>query len=184
MDTASLTPPSEMNQDDIVDVAKGFVQLMDMSEEHTENAQKLAEGVLSGVAIGDLCGLTSNDLELIYSMGRTYYQNAKYEDAETVFRFLTVMEYSVSKYWMALAATLQMKKEYHEAACVYGYAAFFDLDDPRPHLQAGFCLMQLGMNEPAIDALEASILATNATDATKLQARALLAKLGVKNSDS
>ena len=174
---ADLKAPEEMGQEDIVNVAKGFVKLMNQEGEAGKQSEALVEALMTGTAIGDIVGLKPKDLELIYSMGRTYYQNGKYDDAETIFRFINLMEYSDPKYKMALAATLQMKEEWFEAAQVYAFAAMFNIDDPRPHLQAGFCLMNLGMNKEARAALEASIEATDATEVTRMKAKALLTKL-------
>lgn len=167
----------DMDNVDLVSLARGMLTAMQLDAETNDETQSILDAFAAGGTLSDACGLSPDNLEVVYSVARTCYNNGKYDDAVTMFRFLCFMDNTVQKYWMGLGAALQMLKSYEEAIRAYAYCTLLDVDDARPQLQAGFCLMQLGLNEEAVQALEGALLAPDATDATKLQARALLSKL-------
>lgn len=166
-----------MDDVDVVSLARGMLKALQMQAEEDEQAQQMLDAFAGGGTLSDVCGLSTENLEVVYSVARTCYNNRRYDDALTMFRFLCFMDNTVKKYWMGLGAALQMLKSFDEAIKAYAYCTLLDVDDARPQLQAGFCLMQLGLKEEAVAALEGSLLATDATDSTKIQAKALLAKL-------
>lgn len=178
----SQNPEPELTAKDIdlVTLTRGILRAMKLDNNRSQLSEKLLDNLANGGTLSDLYGLTSDDLEAVYGMARTLYKNQKYDDALTMFRFLCYLDHMEKKYWMGLGATQQMLKKYDEALKGYGMCTVVDIDDPRPQIQAGFCLIQMGHKEEAIAALEGAILSADATEVTNLQARALLAKVNAE----
>lgn len=82
----------------------------------------------------------------IYALAYRFYQAGRYGDAEQFFRLLTSLEVGKPRYWMGLAAALQMQKKYAAAVDCYGAAALLDKKEsnPFPHAYAASCLYLLG----------------------------------------
>ncbi len=148
-----------------------------LPEDIREKSNDTFEALQNGATFGDMNGIDDRKLEMVYSVARTYYNNKKYDDALTMFRFITLMDHSNQKFWMGYAGTLQMMKEYEKAVEAYGFATILDIDLPKPQLQAGYCLMQLGKDEEAICAFEGVLLIDDLDVRIKLQAEAFLANI-------
>jgi len=178
--TQKAAPPQAADAEpsfDVLALTRGMLRAMQMGDTRTKNSEALLEHLSKGGCLSDMYGLSEDDLEAVYAMARSLYNNRKYDDALAMFRFLCHLEHTCSKYWMGMGATQQMLKDYDAALNAYGMATLYDIDDPRPQLQAGFCLIQLGHPEEAAAALEGALLSKNATPATDIQAKALLARL-------
>jgi type III secretion system low calcium response chaperone LcrH/SycD len=133
-----MTPRQvQFNQADLDEIVKSFI----------ENAGTLK----------DIRGLADKDMEAIYAMGYLYYNNAKYEKALDVFRFLCFYDHLERRWWMGLAATWQMMKNFEDAIEAYRFAALLDVEDPTPHLHAADCFLAIGNTKDAESALMAVI---------------------------
>lgn len=108
-----------------------------------------------GATLGELKGITVNELDAVYQMGYGFYQTGRYDDADKVFRFLVLFDHLEPKYWTALGAVQQMKKNFAGAVASYGYAAFLDLKNPKPPYYAAECYLAMGDTENAASALAA-----------------------------
>ncbi|MBF0103143.1 MAG: SycD/LcrH family type III secretion system chaperone, partial [Desulfobacterales bacterium] len=115
------------------------------------------EFIKKGASFKDLRGLTDKDMEAIYSLGYTAYNNGKFEDAMKVFKFLSFYDHMQKKYWMGLAGCRQMLKDYAGAVQAYAYIAILDVSDPKVHLHAADCLMALKSYKEAESALLAAV---------------------------
>jgi type III secretion system low calcium response chaperone LcrH/SycD len=102
-------------------------------------------------------GIDERSMEAIYSLGYTYYNNSKYDDAHDIFRFLCLNDHLVRKYWMALGACRQMMKNFEGAVQAYAYASVLDVEDPRAPLQAADCFLAMEKFEEAESALNGAI---------------------------
>ena len=78
---------------------------------------------------------------------------------------------------MGLGATQQMTGHYQDAVQAYAYATMLDIDDPKPQVQAGYCLMQMDEFDAAQQALEGALLSDNIDAAGRIQAQALLDRI-------
>ena len=161
-----------------IDVEQAARELMesfpaDLREKSDIALSSLAEGA----SFGDIYGVEPRKLEMVYSVARTFYANRKYDDALTMFRFLTLMDHTNQKFWIGYGSTLQMMKNYEKAVEAYGFATILDIDNPKPQLQAGYCLIQLEKYEEAICALVGVLMTEDLDDRTRLQAEALLGKI-------
>lgn len=108
-----------------------------------------------GATLGELKGITVNELDAVYQMGYGFYQTGRYDDADKVFRFLVLFDHLEPKYWTGLGAVQQVKKLYGDAVTSYGYASFLDLDNPKPQYFAAQCFLALGDKDNALSALAA-----------------------------
>ncbi|MBR4675188.1 MAG: SycD/LcrH family type III secretion system chaperone [Victivallales bacterium] len=123
-----------------------------LTQEKIEQAAK-ALGEMGTVR--ELKGITDAEMEAIYSMGYSFYNTGRYDDAEKVFRFLVLFDHLEPKYWTGLGAAQQVKKLYGDAITSYGYASFLDLDNPKPQYFAAQCFLALGDKDNALSALAA-----------------------------
>lgn len=101
---------------------------------------------------------SEESLSALYAMGYELYRNGKYEDAKNFFRILTLADSFERKYWMGLAACLQMLKDYNNAIESYSAAAIQDPSDPYAHWHAADCYFQLGNLSKAKEALESALI--------------------------
>ncbi|WP_295354365.1 SycD/LcrH family type III secretion system chaperone [Succinivibrio sp.] len=124
------------------------------------NEQK--EAVLSayrliekGSSLGDLVGLDSDKLEVMYAYAYNLYSSGQYADSEKIFRALVVYDGSITKYWVGLAACRENQKAFQEAAELYAMGATMGgLQDPEPMYYSALCRLKADQKENAIAALE------------------------------
>ena len=119
-------------------------------EQIAEAARKF---VSDYATLGELKGISRQELEAVYSLGFTHYRTGRYEDASKLFQFLVLFDHLNPKYWLALGAVQQVAKDYKGAIASYGYASFLDLENPKPQLHAAECFLALGDKENAVSAI-------------------------------
>jgi type III secretion system low calcium response chaperone LcrH/SycD len=120
--------------------------------------KEIVESFLTnGSTLKDIRGLSEKDMEAIYSIGYSYYNNAKYAKALDIFRFLCFYDHLERRWWMGLGATQQMMQDFEAAVNAYRYAALLDVEDPTAHLHAADCFMAVGNHEEAESALMAVV---------------------------
>jgi type III secretion system low calcium response chaperone LcrH/SycD len=105
--------------------------------------------------LGELKGISPAELEAVYSLGFNYYRTGKYEEASKIFQFLVLFDHTNAKYWLAMGAVQQVRKDYPAAVTSYGYASFLDLGNPKPQLHAAECFLAMGDKANAASALAA-----------------------------
>ena len=95
-----------------------------------EELETMTKAVLNGATIGDVCNVSQDMLESLYSLGYNLYTSGNYKDAETVFSGLCLYD--------------------QEAVDAYGLcSAMGALASPVPLLQAGMCYLKMGDREKA-----------------------------------
>ncbi len=120
-------------------------QLLKASQDKLHQVAAMAMKMMNGVTtVADVRGIGRAQLEAAYSVGSGFYKTGRYEDAEKIFYFLCIMEHTCPKYWTALGAVRQVRKEYKEALTAYAAAAMFDLHLPKPHFYGAECSLALG----------------------------------------
>ena len=120
-----------------------------------EKIEEAAKALAEMGTVRELKGITDAEMEAIYSMGYSFYNTGRYDDAEKVFRFLVLFDHLNPKYWTGLGAVQQVKKLYGDAITSYGYASFLDLDNPKPQFFAAECFLALGDKTNALSSLAA-----------------------------
>ena len=122
-----------------------------ITEERIAEAAKAF--VKDGATLKEVRGITNDELEAVYSLGFGHYNTGKFEDAEKLFQFLVLFDHLNSKYWFALGAVQQARKDYKKALASYGYSSFLDLENPKPQYHAAECCLALGDRANAASAL-------------------------------
>ncbi len=107
------------------------------------------------VTVRDLKGITTGEMEAVYSLGFNFYNTGRYDDAEKIFKFLVMFDHMTPKYWMGLGSVQQVKKNYKAAVTNYACASFLDIHDPKPQYHAAECFLAMGDVDNATSALEA-----------------------------
>lgn len=118
---------------------------MSLTKKQIEDFAKNVGMMMNGVTtVADTKGIMNRELEAIYNVGYVNYNAGQFDKAETVFKFLCMIEHTNHKYWTALGAVRQAKKDYAKAIEAYASAAIFDMNDPKPHLYSAECAVMLG----------------------------------------
>ena len=117
--------------------------------------QKAALDVLAaGGTLKDLRGLSDEDLEAVYAIGFSLYNQGKYAEAEPLFQFACLYGNTQPHYWLALGNCRLMLTKYEAAIEALGFAYLYDSDNAWPVIQTATCYLALGDKENAKDALE------------------------------
>ena len=104
--------------------------------------------------ISELRGITRDELEAVYSLAYDYYRTGRTEDAATLFKFLTTFDHLNEKYWMGLAAVLQVKKEFKRATEAYALVSgVLNIKNVKAPYYAAECFLALGDRPNALSAL-------------------------------
>jgi len=121
-----------------------------------EQFEKAADALANGEAItlGDVKGITPDELEAVYAVGFNYYRTGRIEDAEKIFKFLCMFDHLNQKYWTGLGAVMQVERRLDRAIPCYGYASMLDLDNPKPQYHLAECYLAIGDKEAAIATIE------------------------------
>ena len=137
----------------------------ELDKEIKDLAKKLFE---DGATLGELKGITSRELNAVYQMGLGFYNTGRYDDAEKVFAFLVMFDHLEAKYWTALGAVQQVKKNFEKAKTAYTQAALLDIHAPKPQYYVAECFLALGQKDDALASLD-SLLdnCTGADEVTK-----------------
>ena len=112
-----------------------------------------AKAFASGATMKEVKGITNDELEAVYSLGFGYYNTGKFDDAQKLFEFLVLFDHLNTKYWFALGAVQQARKDFQKAIASYGYSSFLDLENPKPQFHAAECFLALGDKANAASAL-------------------------------
>ena len=119
--------------------------------------EKLEQILEVGGSMKDAMGLNDKDLEVIYNMGFTEYNQARYEDAAQTFAFLCLCDHQSPRFWMGLGAVWQMMQAFGPATMAYYNATEAGSTDPYAPLHAAECFISLGMLDEAINVLDMAI---------------------------
>jgi type III secretion system low calcium response chaperone LcrH/SycD len=136
--------------------------------------QEVADFLLAGGTVGDMYGLDADQLEPMYALGFSLYNQARWSEALKVFSFLTYHSHLEQRFHVGRAACLQMLKQYEDALTAYGLAYVLDASDPSVSLHIAECLIALGKKEDARGVLE------NVAELT--QGNATFAQIGKKGA--
>ena len=120
-----------------------------------ENVFAALKAFGDGATLRAMRGISDEEMEAIYAMGVNFYKAGNYEDAEKVFKFLTMFDHLNSRYWTAMGSLRQVQRRFAEAVEAYKFASFLDLENPKPAYYAAECLLALGEKPAALSALDA-----------------------------
>lgn len=118
-------------------------------------AEAIEKVFVKGQTLKDLRGFDDAQMETIYSLGFNFYQTGRYEDAEKVFKLLTLLDYSEVKYWLGFGAVQQAQRKFDQAVKSYAMGMMIDMHEPRLAYHAAECYIALGDKANAESALAA-----------------------------
>lgn len=99
-------------------------------------------------------GVSHYEMEELYHEAYSFYTQDNYLESCAAFRWLVVLNPFITKYWMGLAASLQMLEKYEKALHAYAVSTLLDSENPYPHFHAFECYSLLNNKEEAQKALE------------------------------
>lgn len=131
--------------------------------------------------------ITSTEITKWYGLAYTLYKHRQYSEAYPLFRALVEVAPQEVKYWKALAACLQMQKDYRNALQYYQHAQNLLVKHPDPYLYVYIADCQLALHDVTA-ALKTLNLAEQTAKKRKekrvLQHVALMRSLWKKNNNS
>ena len=104
-------------------------------------------------------------MEELYSEAFRLYEEDNYLESCTAFRWLVLLNPFRMKYWMGLAASLQLFKKYEKALHAYAISTLLECENPYPHFHAYECFVALNNKDEAKKALESAYEHTVGKDA-------------------
>lgn len=131
---------------------------MNINDPASMTEEKIAAALKAfgdGATLRAMRGLSDEEMEAVYAMGVNFYTAGNYDDAEKVFKFLTLFDHLNSRYWTGYGSLRQVQRRFAEAIELYKFASFLDLENPKPMYYAAECHLALGEKEAARAALDA-----------------------------
>lgn len=110
--------------------------------------------LLKSSSLQQAFGITNYEMEKLYEEAYHHYENDRYIDAITVFRWLLYLNTYTQKYWMGYGASQQLLQRYEKALHAYAVSALLNSKDPYPHYHAYGCYMMMENKTEAIKALK------------------------------
>lgn len=108
------------------------------------DAVALLEHLRQGHTLGQLMGMTRQSQEQLYLLAYRFYGQAKYEQAEQMFRLLTVANHLDRRFSLGCGACAHMLRRHADAVAYYGLACLLDLTDPLPPMYMAEHLLAQG----------------------------------------
>ena len=110
-----------------------------------------------GATFKEIKGISDDELEAMYALAHGQLQNGRFEQAETMFRFLCLNDHLSHKYWLAMGICLKEQEKFEEAVNALGVAGLLNMEDPRAAFAAAECHVRLGNRTESVAALESAI---------------------------
>lgn len=118
---------------------------------------ELSGFMASGATLRDLRGLTDANMEALYALAYSEYNQANYDKALDLFRMLCNLDHLEHRFWLGLGATRQMQRDYQHAIEAYVMAMMLDIDQPIPPLHMAECQLAIGDRESAETSFEYAV---------------------------
>lgn len=125
-------------------------------EDIEKGAKKIHEFIQGRVSWAELFNFTPEMLYQIAEYGFAQYKTGRYQDAERVFKVLTVLDWNNPYYHSVMGSVLQKQKRHGEALAEYSQALELDPNDIVSLTNRGEILMQHGLLDDAITDLKRS----------------------------
>jgi type III secretion system low calcium response chaperone LcrH/SycD len=92
-------------------------------------------------------------MESLYREAYACYETGHFEKAKKIFAELVSKEPMEKAFWMGLAASSQMQKDYSESVYAWSFVQLLDPENPLPYVHAAECFLSLKQKEEAKDSL-------------------------------
>ncbi len=122
----------------------------------TVNSPSFAEMIEKGLTtIREQKGISDEEMNAVYAVAHNFYMTGRYEDAETVFKFLVMFDHLNPKYWIGLGAVRQVQKRFKQAIEAYAnVVGNLDVENVKASYYAAECYLALGDRANAQSAVE------------------------------
>lgn len=104
----------------------------------------------------ELSPIAPETQNFLYSFAYSFYQNGKFKEAASYFRFLTLVDLHQYKYWLGLGAAKQMLKDFDQAIKAYKTAMVLKETDPYTYFLLADCYFAKGEGEKGLEVLDAA----------------------------
>ena len=178
------------NQDDKIDSKNTHIRMEQFFAEIDEELKKVSDedlkyGVeqtkkfLEGkIGWAELFSFTPQMLYQLAESAYAQFKSGRYEEAEKIFKALTVLDSENAYYHAMMGAILQRQRRYGEAAAEYTVAIELDPNDVASLTNRGEILLRFGVvDEAKADLEKAARLDPDKTDRWAARARMLLENL-------
>ena len=124
--------------------------------ESTVGSREFAEMIEKGLTtIREAKGISDEEMNAVYAVAHNFYMTGRYDDAETVFKFLVTFDHLNPKYWIGLGAVRQVQKRFKQAIEAYAnVVGNLDVENVKASYYAAECYLALGDKVNAKSALE------------------------------
>jgi tetratricopeptide (TPR) repeat protein len=161
-------------------------KVKDIPEAEIERGvQKVKDFVDGRIGWAELMNFTPEMLFQLAEFGFMQFRQGRYQDAERVFKGLTVLDWHNAYYHSVLGSILQRQKRYGEAIAEYTQALELDPRDIVSLTNRGEIFMQHGLMEEASEDFKGAIkLDVDGDDKFANRARMLLAQIEKRQDES
>lgn len=97
--------------------------------------------------------LNASEQETVYAAAYGFYETGAYSKAAEFFTHLIFHNPFEKRFWKGLASARQMSGDYQAALHAWAILCFLAPDDPLPHFHSAECLISMGEQNEAIQAL-------------------------------
>lgn len=125
-------------------------------EKDSYTTKEIMDFIEQGVAtVRDVKGIGDEEMDAVYTVAYNHYTVGRYEDAESIFNFLVMLDHLNETYWMGLGACRQAQKKFKEALTAYQHVVGnLNVENYKAAYYAAECLLGLGDKENAAKALD------------------------------
>ena len=153
-------------------------------EEIDRGVQKVKDFVDGKIGWAELFNFTPEMLFQLAEFGFMQFKQGRYQDAERVFKGLTVLDWNNAYYHSVLGSILQRQKRYGEAIAEYTQALDLDARDMVSYTNRGEIFMRHGLVEEAKEDFGSAIkLDPDGSDKFANRARMLLEQLKKRKTE-
>ncbi len=143
-------------------------------------AKKMVDFAQGKIGWADLMNFTPENLFNMAELGFNQFKIGKYEDAERIFKMLTILDWNNSYFHSVMGSILQKQKRYGEAMAEYSQALELDPNDTASLTNRGEILLMHGLFDEAEADLKKSLaLGESGEDGFSNRAEMLLKKMEV-----
>ncbi len=133
-------------------------QLQKLSPEDLLKIDQVCQQIMGEYkTLAEINNISSEELEEIYRRGLEDYQQSHLEQAMASFGYLVLHQPWDRRFHLAFASTLHWAGDYQRALTFYSYALAMDACDPASSFRMAQCLVSLGDENSAIEALQLAI---------------------------
>jgi type III secretion system low calcium response chaperone LcrH/SycD len=145
-------------------------------------AQELLDVLSKGGTVGSFAGFGKDELEAVYAVAHAQFAAQKYDKAIHLLQFLCLNDHTNPRWFYSLGIAQQKNGDFAAAVESYAVSTILDVDDPRPQMQAGYCLMALDKLPEAKSALEGALMVCKEfpNEAVRAQAEARLERANTR----